>query len=177
MRISGIGTFGILVAASALAGCVSGGGTGPVDTTPDSAKAAISDAATMPTLTGGKLTGCLLESAAGRSALPDDVANFDTEATKAFATLMAQGEQPLQQYASRVRAYSYVPGPSAPAGETPLVCYFDKRRDDLRFLVALTPNPDPVIQEAAVRDAMLVAYAKMAGKSVMKVKAEGVYAQ
>jgi hypothetical protein len=179
MRIAKNRVWAAICAIMLATGCVSGeSGTAPVaETTPESAVAAASDPQTLAVLPTGKLSGCLLEAPPERSALPEDVANFDAEATRAFATRMAKGDEPVRALAAKVRAYSYVPGPTAPAGETPLTCYFEKRRDDIRFLTWIAPTPDPIAQEAALNEAVLVSYAKMSGKSIAKVRAQGIYAQ
>lgn len=165
-----------------LTGCVSSSSPGEAgaakpEATPQSALAAASDPTTPQTLATGKLSGCLLEGPYSRAATETDVANFDAAATQAFATLMAKAEAPVRPYADKVRAYSYVPpvtgGENA---EQPLTCYYEKRRDDLRFLTWIAPNPDPISQEAQLREAVLVSYAKMAGKSTAKVRAAGVLA-
>jgi hypothetical protein len=99
-------------------------------------------------------------------------------ATQAFATLMAKAEAPVRPFADKVRAYAYVPPAAGGANaEQPLTCYYEKRRDDLRFLTWIAPNPDPISQEAQLREAVLVSYAKMAGKSTAKVRAAGVFAE
>jgi hypothetical protein len=173
----------------ALAGCVSSSGkdSGPKpDPTPQAALDAASDPQALQVLAGNKLTGCLLESPLERVAKPEESARFDSAATRDFATAMARAETQVRPFAGKVRAYSFVPGAAvdvgapgiaapdataAPAaGETPVTCYYEKRGADLRFLVAITPNADPLAREAQLRDAVLIAYAKMAGKPIASVR-------
>jgi hypothetical protein len=190
MSLSCFRTLCLAFVSLALAGCVSSSGkdSGPKpDPTPQAALDAASDPQALQVLTGNKLTGCLLESPLERVAKPEESARFDSAATRDFATAMARAETQLRPFAGKVRAYSFVPGAAvaagapgtaapdvaaAPAavGETAVTCYYEKRGSDLRFLVAITPNADPLAREAQLRDAVLIAYAKMAGKPVASVR-------
>jgi hypothetical protein len=147
---------------------------------PELVAMAYTPSASPKTLTGEPLQACINESGIGRSGkdLVDGEAVYNPSMTYAFAERFHAGPSPLAPYAVRVRAYT-LGSKGTDVFERSIhddvVCYYEFKDGNFRILTSLEPDAEGRASVVQVNDAVLKAYAIMAGKNVTTVRLLGPY--
>jgi hypothetical protein len=137
------------------------------NTTPVPELQKIALTATAPELPQDRYDECLRD--AGRFPA-DSPARYSPSATYTFASTMHRNVERVRVLAPRVRAYT----PVHPKAD--VICYYDGGDANLRYLTYIRSNQEGRAHFSEINRAILVAYAKLAGKNVTKIYLFGVYA-
>ena len=130
-------------------------------------------------VSGPQLEECVTDRKLREPYTVDSEGVFEPLYTLAFAERMHNSVERVAAYADRIRAYSVgVDGTNFFRGRETgkIICYYELQDGNLRYLTSLIPDKENRARTSEVTEAVLKAYAIMAGKSVTKVKWFGVYA-